>query len=765
MAPPDRPRGLALLAVVAAFLASLCLPAQAATFFVSQSQGNDANTGLAQNAPWKTLNRVLAQSLNPGDTVLLRRGDAWRESLIVNRSGTQLNPITFGAYGTGALPLLDGSDPVGALNSLGSNKFSFTVATPAEIVVLNGTAGRRVLNDAALAQSGDWFLAGNTVTLRSSVVPETVHVTTRQFGIVMNLVRDVHLADIAIRHAYDPAWIFNTDRVRFERLEVSECAGFAGFFLSADTPGFGTDNAILDCTVSRQRGSAGSNGFGNNGVGIFVFGQGFSVDNRIEGNTITDSGHEGIAVLNGATHVIGGNSVSGSASSGIRVVGDDANGNIVERNEVFGNCRLFDDRFGIDMLTVGNNNIVRYNYAHEQEEVPGGEFKSGGIRFDGGDFTASENQTSTGNMAYYNVVFDEYVGINCFNVSNLSVFNNTVIDCTGFGMAIHAVSTAVPEGNIAFNNVVRMPDEGLFFERAVAGTIINNNVYEAGPGAFFVAEGDFETFDTWRNVHGFDLDGVLGPLALANPEDQDFRPTEVSPMLDIGLSVGLIEDFVGNPVPQGGAPDAGAYEFFSAIEEGEGVDEGAVEGETSEGNPEGVTEGTLSEGEGTPEGTEEGSMEGSGEGVGEGIPEGVADGEGLVEGEAEGIAEGLNEGAVEGEGLPEGEGVLEGEGVSEGEAPVVFHAADQDGDLSIGLSELLRVVQLFWIGGLRCNPEAEQGFDAGVLPRDCAPHSGDFAPQDWRIRMGELLRIVQLYNAGGYSFSPGSEDSFAPDPG
>jgi hypothetical protein len=368
-------------------------------------------------------------------------------------------------------------------------------------------------------------------------------------------------------------------------------------------------------------------------------------------------------------------------------------------------------------------------------------------------------------MAYYNVVFDEYVGINCFNVSNLSVFNNTVIDCTGFGLAIHAVSNAVPEGNIAFNNVVRMPDEGLFFERAVAGTIINNNVYEAGPGAFFVAEGDFETFDTWRNVHGFDLDGVLGPLALANPEDQDFRPTEVSPMLDIGLSVGLIEDFVGNPVPQGGAPDAGAYEFFSAIEEGEGVDEGAVEGETSEGNPEGVTEGTLSEGEGTPEGTEEGSMEGSGEGVGEGIPEGVADGEGLVEGEAEGIAEGLNEGAVEGEGLPEGEGVLEGEGVSEGEAPVVFHAADQDGDLSIGLSELLRVVQLFWIGGLRCNPEAEQGFDAGVLPRDCAPHSGDFAPQDWRIRMGELLRIVQLYNAGGYSFSPGSEDSFAPDPG
>ena len=125
MAPPDRPRAFALLAIMAALLASLCLPAQAATFFVSQSQGNDANTGLAQNVPWKTLNRVLAQSLNPGDTVLLRRGDAWRESLIVNRSGTQLNPITFGAYGTGALPLLDGSDPVGALNSLGSNKFSF----------------------------------------------------------------------------------------------------------------------------------------------------------------------------------------------------------------------------------------------------------------------------------------------------------------------------------------------------------------------------------------------------------------------------------------------------------------------------------------------------------------------------------------------------------------------------------------------------------------------------------------------------------------
>jgi hypothetical protein len=50
---------------------------------------------------------VNAAPLKPGDRVLLRRGDVWRESLTAV-SGDEGAPMTYAAFGTGAKPLLMG---------------------------------------------------------------------------------------------------------------------------------------------------------------------------------------------------------------------------------------------------------------------------------------------------------------------------------------------------------------------------------------------------------------------------------------------------------------------------------------------------------------------------------------------------------------------------------------------------------------------------------------------------------------------------------
>ena len=85
-----------------------CGIAWGTTYYVSSSMGGDANSGTSLSAPWKTLAKVNAATLQPGDSVLLRRGDVWNESLVPSASGTQTSPISFDAYGTGAAPNLTG---------------------------------------------------------------------------------------------------------------------------------------------------------------------------------------------------------------------------------------------------------------------------------------------------------------------------------------------------------------------------------------------------------------------------------------------------------------------------------------------------------------------------------------------------------------------------------------------------------------------------------------------------------------------------------
>jgi len=77
------------------------------TIFVSATSGLDAKDGLSSQSPWLSLAKVNAAELRPGDRVLFKRGDTWRGQL-VSQSGREGAPITYGAYGQGARPVLLG---------------------------------------------------------------------------------------------------------------------------------------------------------------------------------------------------------------------------------------------------------------------------------------------------------------------------------------------------------------------------------------------------------------------------------------------------------------------------------------------------------------------------------------------------------------------------------------------------------------------------------------------------------------------------------
>jgi len=88
---------------------------RAATFYVSESTGNDAWSGTKAEAsgtdgPWKTLAKAAARKCEPGDQILLKRGDTWHEELHPQGSGTPAAPILIGAYGEGPRPVIDRVD-------------------------------------------------------------------------------------------------------------------------------------------------------------------------------------------------------------------------------------------------------------------------------------------------------------------------------------------------------------------------------------------------------------------------------------------------------------------------------------------------------------------------------------------------------------------------------------------------------------------------------------------------------------------------------
>ncbi|HHY54286.1 MAG TPA: DUF1565 domain-containing protein, partial [Chloroflexi bacterium] len=96
---------LFLLFVLIAFFV-LAQPglAAGAVYYVAPT-GNDANPG-TEAQPWRTIQKA-ANSVNPGDTVFIR-GGAYNEVVLLTRSGTADNYITFQNY-PGETPIIDGA--------------------------------------------------------------------------------------------------------------------------------------------------------------------------------------------------------------------------------------------------------------------------------------------------------------------------------------------------------------------------------------------------------------------------------------------------------------------------------------------------------------------------------------------------------------------------------------------------------------------------------------------------------------------------------
>ena len=87
------------------------LPAQK-IIYIDATNGNDSNNGLSPDSAWQTISKVLSMSssFDPGDSILFKRGEIWNGNRIISfthPSGSLNHYITYGAYGTGAKPIIN----------------------------------------------------------------------------------------------------------------------------------------------------------------------------------------------------------------------------------------------------------------------------------------------------------------------------------------------------------------------------------------------------------------------------------------------------------------------------------------------------------------------------------------------------------------------------------------------------------------------------------------------------------------------------------
>ncbi len=84
--------------------------ANGTTYYVDSQRGDDSNDGTAENKAFRTLGKVNELNLEPGDTVLLKKGSVFEDQALTftkEDSGTAEAPIKISTYGDGDRPKIN----------------------------------------------------------------------------------------------------------------------------------------------------------------------------------------------------------------------------------------------------------------------------------------------------------------------------------------------------------------------------------------------------------------------------------------------------------------------------------------------------------------------------------------------------------------------------------------------------------------------------------------------------------------------------------
>jgi hypothetical protein len=503
-------------------------------YYVNATNGNDTNDGLSSTSPWKTLSKVNGVTFVPGDRIFLKRGEAWREALTVAFSGSAGNRILFGAYGSGPLPIINGSDIMTSWTSYSGNTWQKTGVTiePFRVylddVLLTEGADRDTLND------HEWVWAADILYVRdetgdpdgSGVTIEATQRDCIQFSFPGKDYIQLENLHLKKSNAWGvKAWEVNAGRVIGCTIEQTHNQGFWIRDAGNGTPGLFIDACTFDTTGAANQ------------AAIYGMGANITIKNTTIKNCLGRSiefrdvaGKQSTNFLvencifegNGAS---GNETVAGVLPSGASAAGDnsDAHSGIVRY------C-LFKDLQGRGIDGFFRNTQIYYNLF---------------VNIDAG-------AASSG------------IGIDV-NGPNNKIWNNTIWRPETMGIWMGNDHLAPDVQSEVRNNIIASDEAlgtaiGVANDAGVNPTFSNNLYYPNDIGeADYTWKGTDYTFANWE-TQSSEGDGNEADPRLVNP-GTDLSLRLGSPARNVGVDVGLPVDYAGIIVPQETNPAIGAYEY------------------------------------------------------------------------------------------------------------------------------------------------------------------------------------------------------------
>ena len=464
-------------------LAFLCAGhlVHATNYYFSSVSGDDSRTGAqAQNpaTPWKTLSKLNSffSSLSAGDSVLFKRGETFYGSIVVSKSGTAANPIRFGAFGSGAKPIISGFTTVNTWTSLGSNIWESTVAastlSSTNMVVINGanTAMGRYPNTGYLTYEGH--------TANTSITDNQLTATPNWTG-----------AEVVIKMTH---WVINRSpitshagtKINYTSSDVNydPINGF-GYFIQNDARTLDTQNewyfdpatkkikiyssanpgtvqvaSITDLVTATSKSYLTFDNISFEGANSDAFNISFSNNIVIQNCDITYSGDDAVYCYPNSPNLTVQNCfINHSNNAGINAASTD---NAVIRNNTVNNTGIFAGMGkGVagnyeGIISNGNNGDISYNVIKNTGYC--------GIKFDGNATVIKNNY-----IDYFCFIKDDGGGIYGYPSQGQTSYTQRTIKDNIVLNAIGAVGGT--------NDPNYLPAEGIYLDASASFADITNN--------------------------------------------------------------------------------------------------------------------------------------------------------------------------------------------------------------------------------------------------------------------------------------------------
>jgi parallel beta-helix repeat protein len=560
-------------------------PARAATYYVDAERGNDTNNGTSANTAWKSISKVNQTKLLPGDTILLRRGQIWREQLILQSSGEAQRLISLDSYDEGALPEISGADPLPAGNwskcdNCGDKIWQTTVETQPNVLLFDGQKGTKRGSSGELRNTNDWAWSAGTLFIYAEDQPAKVfpkrgvEAGVRPIGINLTGLSYIAIRNVRVSASNAAPYALGSDiwgiaagrkgpaphDIRVENCEILHSAGdgihLEGVQNSVISSNLVADNENVGIQIYRSVEAfpvsdvtvANNEVHHNHFIGINLAGcpagescrtirneQQLTVTKvRITGNKAYANG-AGIYLHQTTDSLVSGNISHDNTDTTRRGEGygvglSGSSNNIVERNECYGATHAgIELSIDISKPAVGSSeNVIRYNVVHDN----------------GSNGLMTDYVPSRANRFVYNLVFNHPNGSCIFaNYQGHLFANNTCVNNRD-GIYLYVSKTTQETGNITVKNniIVNSAKHHFVVERGVQGPITSdNNEYFPDDGSKFNWKDSLSNFEGWRMKSGGDTNSFVGEPRLnsQNPQKaEDFVLRSDSPAIGKGENLG-----------------------------------------------------------------------------------------------------------------------------------------------------------------------------------------------------------------------------------